>query len=162
MSLTGQQTRRNSDSGPAGRVQPGDSGSGARKSTEQAKMPPGRSWLWFVLVLFANYLLVRLLIPSAGAVRSQYPIPSSRRRSGKSNVEAIYSQGDTITGRFTAPITYPPAGEKRAAPSGESQPASERGAAPRSRAPQNGEYLHDDVALLRRPRFGSIFNRKQG
>ena len=27
---------------------------------------------------------------------------------GKRNVKAIYSQGETITGRFAAPVTYPP------------------------------------------------------
>ena len=33
---------------------------------------------------------------------------------GKGNVQAIYSQGDTITGRFKAPVTYPPPAKKRA------------------------------------------------
>ena len=158
MSVTGQQTRRSNDSGAAGRVQPGGSGSGARKSPEQAKLSPGRSWLWFVLVLFANYLLVRFLIPSPdGPVTVPYTL--FKEEAGKSNVEAIYSQGDTITGRFTAPITYPPAGQKCGAQ--RRVPTSERARGDPPRRAQNGEYLHDDGALLRRPRFGSIFNRKQ-
>ena len=37
---------------------------------------------------------------------------------GKGNVEAIYSRGETITGRFKAPVTYPPPDEKSAAPDG--------------------------------------------
>jgi len=48
------------------------------------------------------------------------------------NVEAIHSQGEIITGRFKTPVTYPPAGEKSAAPSGESKTATERGATPGS------------------------------
>jgi cell division protease FtsH len=33
----------------------------------QAKMPPRRTWLWFVLIVLANYVLVRLLMPDPGA-----------------------------------------------------------------------------------------------
>ena len=157
MNSTGQQTRRNSDSAPAGRVQPADRRPGAAKGTGQAKMPPRRTWLWFVLVLLANYLLVRLLMPSPEApVTVPYTLFKEEVRKG--NVKAIYSRGETITGRFTAPVTYPPAGEQSAAPGGEPQTASERGAAP-ARPAQNGEYLHDHAALLRRPRVGSIFDR---
>ena len=123
MNSTRQQTRRNSDSAPAGRVQPADRRPGAAKGTGQAKMPPRRTWLWFVLVLLANYLLVRLLMPSPEApVTVPYTLFKEEVRKG--NVEAIYSRGETITGRFTAPVTYPPAGEQRAAPGGEPQTAS--------------------------------------
>jgi cell division protease FtsH len=50
---------------------------------------------------------------------------------GKRNVQAIFSRGDTITGRFKQPVTYPAAGEKSAAPKGEPRSTSERGEAPR-------------------------------
>jgi hypothetical protein len=33
----------------------------------QAKMPPRRTWLWFVLIVLANYVLGRLLMPDPGA-----------------------------------------------------------------------------------------------
>ena len=129
MNSTRQQTRRNNDSAPAGRVQPADDRPGAPKGAWQAKMPPGRTWLWFVLVLLANYLLVRLLMPSPeGPVTVPYTL--FKEEVGKGNVEAIYSRGETITGRFTAPVTYPPVSEQRAAPGSEPQPAGERGAAP--------------------------------
>ena len=50
----------------------------------------------------------------------------------KGNVQAIHSQGDTITGRFKAPVTYPPASEKSAAPG--AHPNDERARrAPRER-----------------------------
>jgi cell division protease FtsH len=94
-------------------------------------MPPSRTWLWFVLVLLANFLVMRLLMPSPGAPVT-VPYTLFKEQVSKGNVEAIYSQGETITGRFAAPVTYPPqAREKDAAPSGEPQEASKRAAAPR-------------------------------
>jgi cell division protease FtsH len=129
MSSTGQQTRHNSDSTPAGRGQPADGRPGAPKGTWQAKMPPGRTWLWFVLIVLANYLLVRLLMPSPeGPVTVPYTL--FKQEVSKGNVEAIHSQGYTITGRFKAPVTYPPAGEQGASPQGEPRPSGQQPAAP--------------------------------
>ena len=130
MNSMGQQTRRNSDATPAGRGQPADDRPGAPKGIGQAKMPPRRTWLWFVLIVLANYVLVWLFMPSPGAPVT-VPYTLFKAEVGKGNVEAIYSRGATITGRFKAPVTYPPAGEQPAAPNGEPQPASKRGAPPR-------------------------------
>jgi len=116
-------TRRNSDSAPAGRVQPAKSGPGASKGTGPAMMPPRRTWVWFVLVLLANFLLVRFLMPGAEAPVT-VPYTLFREEVGKRNVQAIHSQGDIITGRFKAPVTYP------AVAQGTPQAANERGAAP--------------------------------
>ena len=71
-------------------------------------MPPGRTWLWFVGILLANYLVMRLLIPSPEAPVT-IPYTLFKEEIGKGNVESIYSQGESITGRFKAPVTYPPA-----------------------------------------------------
>ena len=90
-------------------------------------MPPGKTWLWFVLILFANFLLGKFLIPSPEAPVT-VPYTFFKQEVGKHNVAAIYSQGDTITGRFTAVITYPPVGEKGTASSGEAKITDERGA----------------------------------
>jgi cell division protease FtsH len=129
MNWTRQPTRPNSDSAPAGRVQPADGRPGAAKDSRLAKMPPRRTWLWFVLVLLANYLLVRLLMPSPDApVTVPYTLFKEEVRKG--NVEAIHSQGETITGRFAAPVTYPPAAEQSTAPSSEPQTAGEQNTAP--------------------------------
>jgi cell division protease FtsH len=129
MSSMTQPTRRNSDSAPAGRGQPADGGPGAPKGIRQMKMPPRRTWLWFVLIVLANYLLVRLLMPSPeGPVTVPYTL--FKEEVGKGNVEAIHSQGDTITGRFKAPVTYPPAGEQGASPQGEPRPSGQQPAAP--------------------------------
>jgi cell division protease FtsH len=86
-------------------------------------MPPRRTWLWFVLVLLVNYLLMKLLMPSPGAPVT-VPYTLFKEEVKKGNVQAIFSRGDTIRGRFVAPVTYPPAGEQRAAPGGEPQTAT--------------------------------------
>ena len=130
MGLTDQQTRNKSDSAPAGRGQPAKSRPGGAKGSALAKMPPSKTWLWFVGVLLANYLLVRFLMPSPEAPVT-VPYTLFKEEVGKRNVEAIYSQGESITGRFAAPVTYPPAAEKSAAPSGEAKPASPPSEPPR-------------------------------
>jgi cell division protease FtsH len=119
MNLTGQPTRRSSDSGPAGRAKPPNSGPGAPRG-KQWTMPPGRTWLWFVLILLANYLLMRLLLPSPEAPVT-VPYTFFKEQVSKGNVEAIYSRGEIITGRFETPVTYSPASKPSAPPSGESQ-----------------------------------------
>jgi cell division protease FtsH len=102
---------------------------GAAKGAGPAKMPPRKTWLWFLLILLANFLLVRLMAPGPeGPLTVPYTLFKEEVRRG--NVQAIYSQGDTITGRFKAPITYPPADDKSAAPKTEPQATSERGAKP--------------------------------
>ena len=111
MALAEQQIQRGSGSIPTGRTQPPKSGPGAPKGTGQAKMPPGRTWLWLLGVLLANYLLVRFLLPSPEAPVT-VPYTLFKEEVGKGNVEAIYSQGETITGRFKAPVTYPPAAKR--------------------------------------------------
>ena len=125
-----QQTQRNNGSTPAGRVPPAARRPSGAKRPWQAMMPPGRTWLWLVLVLLANYLLVRLLIPNPDAPVT-VPYTLFKEEVTKGNVEAIFSRDVTITGRFETPVTYPPAG-KPAAPRGEPQTTSERGVAPRS------------------------------
>jgi cell division protease FtsH len=106
MNPMGQQTRRDNDSTPAGRVRPAEDKPGAPKGVGQARMPPRRIWLWFVLILLANYVLVRLFMPSPAAPVA-VPCTLFKEEVGKGNVEAFYSRGDTITGRFKAPVTYP-------------------------------------------------------
>jgi cell division protease FtsH len=130
MNTTRQQTRRNSDSAPAGRVPPAPRGPGAAPGTGPAKMPPRRTWLWFVLALLANFVLMRLLIPGAPAPLT-VPYTLFKEEVRKGNVKAIFSRGESITGRFAAPVTYPPASAPSAAPNGAPPTAREPGAAPR-------------------------------
>ena len=158
MKMTGQQTRDKSNPTPAGRLRPTETKPGAGK--EQAKMPPGRTWLWLVLILLANYLLVSLLMPSPDAPVT-VPYTLFKEEVANRNVEAIHSQGETITGRFKAPVTYPPAGEKMPCPAASPKPRTSA-VRPSPRRLPNGEQLHDYAALFRRPGVGSIFDRKRG
>ena len=81
----------------------------------QSAMPPRRTWLWFALILLANFLLVRFLLPGPEApVEVPYTFFKEEVRAG--NVVAIYSQGDTVEGRFEEPVTYPPKGEAGSEP----------------------------------------------
>ena len=43
---------------------PADIRAGTPKGAGPMQMPPRRTWLWFLLVLVANFLLVRALMPS--------------------------------------------------------------------------------------------------
>jgi len=93
---------------------------GPPEGTGQLKMPPRRTWLWFLLMLAANFLILRLLRPG-GEESITVPYTLFKEEVKKGNVESIYSRGDTMTGRFKAAVTWPPAGEKnppdRGAPS---------------------------------------------
>jgi cell division protease FtsH len=130
VSVADQQNRRNnSDSPSPRRLPPVDSGPAARKSPEKAKVPPGKTWLWFVLILLANFLLGRLLLPSPEAPIT-VPYTLFKQEVGKNNVAAIYSQGDAITGRFTTSIMYPPVGEKNSRTTGEAGTKSGKSSTP--------------------------------
>ena len=89
-----------------------------------ATMPPRRTWLWFVVVLLLNFFLARFLWPGPeGPVTVPYTL--FKQEVAKRNVQAIHSQGEIITGRFKAPVTY--------------QPVDPKSAAPRSGTPTTGE-----------------------
>jgi len=60
------------------------------------------------------------------------PYTLFKEQVGKGNVEAIYSRGDSITGRFKAPITYPPGAGKTAPASSATQATDKKSAAPSS------------------------------
>src|SRR5499426_2813262 len=137
MKWTGQQTQRNSDT-PAGRFQPANNKPGDPKGTGKATVPPGRTWLWFLAILLVNYLLMKFFVPSPDAPVT-VPYTLFKEQVSKGNVEAIHSQGETITGRFKTPVTYPAADEKSAVPSGQSGTGDEKSAAPSSESKTNSE-----------------------
>jgi cell division protease FtsH len=86
----------------------------------QSTMPPARSWLWFALILLANVLIVMFLLPGPEAP-VEVPYTFFKEEVGAGNVKAIYSQGDTVEGRFEEPVTYPPKGEGGSEPSSTSE-----------------------------------------
>ncbi len=62
------------------------------------------------------------------------PYTVFREEVAKGNVEAIFGRGETITGRFRTPVTYPPE-EKAKASEGEKTEARGEGEAPKAREP---------------------------
>jgi len=70
-------------------------------------IPPGRTWLVFLLLLLFNYLVVSYFMPGTSA-----PAPISytlfRAELAKDNVVAIHTQGQTIEGEFKAAIDWTP------------------------------------------------------
>src|SRR5690242_16562924 len=102
MNSTGQQTGR-SNSVPSEHVRPTDGRAGG-KGGWQTKMPPGKTWLWLLAVVAANYLVARFMVPSPEAPVT-VPYTLFKDEVAKGNVEAIYSQGDSISGRFKSPVT---------------------------------------------------------
>ncbi|HEU4720289.1 MAG TPA: ATP-dependent zinc metalloprotease FtsH [Gemmatimonadaceae bacterium] len=88
------------------RQRPSADGTGAPDAeSTKAALPPRRTWATFLLVVIANFLLVRLLFPSAQP--SKVPYTLFREEVARKNVAAIYSRGASITGRFASPVTYP-------------------------------------------------------
>ena len=67
--------------------------------------PGRRAWLTFLLILALNFMLVRVLFPGSDSETVPYTLFKQQVEGG--NVEAIYSRGTRITGRFEEPVPYP-------------------------------------------------------
>ncbi|HUP07963.1 MAG TPA: ATP-dependent zinc metalloprotease FtsH [Caldimonas sp.] len=80
------------------------------------RIPPRRAWWTFVIVLLVNYLVVRLLFPGEDEAVT-IPYTAFKDEVGRDNVEAIYSQGANIEGRFRKAVTWPPPDSHATAPS---------------------------------------------
>jgi cell division protease FtsH len=105
-----QQTQSKSDYQPSKPFQSSNSKPGASNKTTKWKMPPLRSWLWFALILLANVLLVLFLFPKPEAAVT-IPYTLFKEEVAKNNVQVVYSQGETLSGRFNTPVTYTPISE---------------------------------------------------
>ena len=119
---------------PTGPLQQG------RPEDKNSIRPPirsGRTWLWLVAVLATNYLMVRLLFPAPqGAITVPYTF--FKEQVAERNVESIYSQGESITGRFKTAVTYPPPSEKKPAAKDNSVAPVEKNSPPASQLPPAG------------------------
>src|SRR5918998_391123 len=112
-------TQRDGTNAPTGEDRPTPNRSDEQRRAPgtggQSTMPLRRSWLWFALILLVNFMLFRFVFPGPEEpVEVPYTFFKEEVRSG--NVEAIYSQGDTVEGRFEEPVTYPPESEQDAEP----------------------------------------------
>jgi cell division protease FtsH len=84
----------------------GNDGQKRPGSSNQVAMPPRRTWSWFIIILLLNFLVVRFLLPREGEP-TVIPYTLFKQEIEKSNVEAIYSHGVSITGRFRTAVLYP-------------------------------------------------------
>jgi len=107
--------RKGSGAAPAPRIPATGGGTGASGQSSGPKMP-GRMWMWFAIALMANYFITRMLMPGPEA-QVTVPYTLFKEEVAKRNVDAIYAQGETLTGRFKTEVTLPltPEQEKAAA-----------------------------------------------
>lgn len=75
---------------------------------DSTRLPPRKAWLYFVIILFTNYLLMKWFFPGEDAPIT-VPYTVFKQEVAKGNVTSIYSQGASVDGRFAAPVTWPPA-----------------------------------------------------
>ncbi|HEY8196498.1 MAG TPA: ATP-dependent zinc metalloprotease FtsH [Gemmatimonadales bacterium] len=74
--------------------------------TKPPALPPRRAWLTFLLIVLANFLLMRVFFPRPGEPgKVSYTL--FKQEVEQRNVEKIYSRGASITGRFRSAVTYP-------------------------------------------------------
>ena len=85
---------------------PGKPNPPGKATTPPAPMPPRRAWLTFLLVVLANYALMRLFFPNPGEP-VKVPYTLFKQEVEQRNVAQIYSRGSSITGRFRDTVTYP-------------------------------------------------------
>ena len=108
-------TQRARDSASPPRVPSTPGRPGAPQTPAQPpKMPPRRTWLTFLVILGLNYLLVRTLFPSTDEGIT-VPYTAFKQQVAGGNVEAIYSKGASIEGRFREAVTWPPPDMQKAA-----------------------------------------------
>ncbi len=115
MNETDQPVEPSTSSVPAGRPRPGETKPPPSKNTLLSKMPPWKTWLIFLIILIANYLLGKILSPGPEEPVT-VPYTFFKDEVGKQNVHAIFSQGETISGRFKTPVTFPPPSDTTLAP----------------------------------------------
>ena len=111
------------DAANASRPAPGGTGkTGAGLPGTTPNMPPRRTWITFLVVLLANYMLVRFLFPGPEAA-IVVPYTAFKQEVAKGNVDAIYAKGESIEGRFANAVTWPPPGGE-VAPAKRGEPSS--------------------------------------
>jgi cell division protease FtsH len=110
MSWIDKQAQDKSRTGPR-RPPPGSPAGTPPGWLRKGNIPPRRAWWTFLVVLLVNYLVVRALFPGEDRPVT-VPYTAFREEVAKNNVEAIYSQGASIEGRFKTPVTWPPEGSE--------------------------------------------------
>jgi cell division protease FtsH len=95
-------------------ARPGERGNGS--NSKKFNVPPRRAWWTFLALLLVNYFVMRALFPGEDAAAT-IPYTVFKEEVAKGNVQAIYSQGAGIEGKFKTALLWPPAGAASAAAS---------------------------------------------
>ena len=66
----------------------------------------GSPWLWLAVLVLANYLVISLFFPTGGR-QAEVSYTFFREQVREGNVAEIYSQGDSVEGRFEEPVAAP-------------------------------------------------------
>ena len=69
-------------------------------------MRPRPWWLLFLVLMTANYVVMRVFFPEPASITIPYTF--FKRQVVAGNVETVTSVGDMIRGRFKTEVTYPP------------------------------------------------------
>ncbi len=102
-----------------------NTGSPEKKGSMPSRIPPRTTWIVFLVILLLNFWLVRLLLPGSEEPVT-VPYTLFKQEVAKGNVKIIFSRGETVMGRFRAPVSYSPEGQQ-AAVSGTSRPGGTAG-----------------------------------
>jgi cell division protease FtsH len=116
-------------------------GPGRSPGGAQQRIPPGRAWMWFAVALLLNFVIARYLLPG-GETPLTVPYTFFRDEVAKGNVLAIFSRGETMTGRFAKAVTFPPPEAKGEPPT---PPAPSARGIPRHSPPRTSTVFETTV-----------------
>jgi cell division protease FtsH len=88
--------------------------SGREPAPSPGNLRRSRTWLTFLVIIALNYFVMRWLVPGADEAIT-IPYTAFKQQVAAGNVEAIYSKGASIEGRFEKAVTWPPPGKEDAA-----------------------------------------------
>lgn len=89
---------------PPQKSAPGKPGQGPATKTPQL---PRISWFWFVVILLFNIWFVRSFFGTGAEVPVSVPYTLFKAEVARGNVEEVYGKGESISGTFIAPVTWP-------------------------------------------------------
>lgn len=68
---------------------------------------PRISWFWFILILLVNIWFVRSFLRAGEPEPVAIPYTLFKAEVERGNVQAVYGKGESISGAFTEPVTWP-------------------------------------------------------
>src|SRR4030095_1107718 len=72
---------------------------------KKSPLPPATHWLWFLVLLILNYVFSTIAFPKPEKPVN-VPYTLFKNEVEKSNVKAIYTKGESISGKFIQPVQY--------------------------------------------------------